>query len=577
MLQRMKIRTWILGIVAVLGCGYLLILAAVNYSASATHSRMSQISASLFPAALRIQAAEASFERMKKHYGDAVVLQDQKALADAEKDAAATASALDEAKRALNGTGELETQVEGLASQFDSIRSRDRQTYAAILSVTGGASDELMAQVGQLGKENASLSDGMSVCDKAIATAFQKELDTVDAYSLRTRLTGLAMLAFVVMICASAWWIIQSKVVKPLLGLAVRLKDIAQGEGDLTRRIELHGKNEIDEVGHWFNEFIGRIENIVIRVNVHAQTLGSAATELATTARETAAQARQQQEQTARISTSMNEMSQSVQEISETTQRGANDAHHAEESAVSGGRTVQSTVQAMEDLLKTTQQASARIEELGRSSDAIGKIVGVINEIAEQTNLLALNASIEAARAGEHGRGFAVVAGEVRRLAERTSAATKEIDVTVRGIQEGTRVAVDTMRASMQQVEGGVASANSAGQALTSIIDGSVSMQKIVTQIASAATEQSYSTQSVVNAMNEITSSVERTAASSQQSVDASEELSHLANDLAGLVGIFKVSAKEADGTPSALDDHASKKIPQWKPNGYGSVLNTAH
>ena len=552
MLQQMKIRTWILGIVAVLGAGYLLILAVVNFSATATHSRMSQISASLFPAALRMQEGEASFERMKKHYGDAVVLQDQKALADADKDAEATGTALSEVKQALNGVGDLGKQADGLLAQFSSLRSRDHDTYSAILGAKDGPSPDLMAQVGALGKENKALSDAMLDFDKVIATSFQKELETVDAYSLRTRLVGVAMLGFVVLVCAAGWWVTQSKVVAPLRDLAERLKDIAQGEGDLTRRIEVNGDNEIDEVGRWFNDFIGRIEDIVRRVSTHAQTLGSAATELAHTAQETASQAKQQQDQASRISITMNEMSTAVQEISQTTQRAAEDARHAEETAVSGGKTVQSTVHAIQGLLETNQQTSARIEELGRSSHAIGKIVGVINEIADQTNLLALNASIEAARAGEHGRGFAVVAGEVRRLAERTSAATKEIDATVRGIQGGTRDAVEAMRASTEQVESGVVSANSAGQALTSIIDGSVSVQKMVTQIAAAATEQSYSTQSVVNTMSEITASVERTASSSQQSVDASEELSHLASELAGLVGAFRVSEEAGNRKPPA-------------------------
>jgi len=570
MFRQLKIKTWILGIVAVLGVGYLIMLAVVNYSATATHSRMSQISASLFPSALRMQEAESAFERMKKHYGDAVVLQDTKSLTEADKDAEATAAALTEVKQSLGGMGDLEKQADALLDQFSSLRSRDRDTYAAILAAKDGPTEDLMAQVGALGKDNKSLSETMASFDKVIAGDFQKELDTVDAYSLRTRLTGLGMLGFVVFICGAAWWVIQSKVVLPLGALALRLRDIAQGEGDLTHRIEIHGNNKIDEVGVWFNDFIGRIEDIVRRVSVHAQTLGSAATELAHTAQETASQAKQQQEQSTRISVTMNEMSTAVNEISQTTQRAAEDARKAEESAVSGGQTVQTTVKAIQELLTANQQTSARIEDLGRSSDAIGKIVSVINEIADQTNLLALNASIEAARAGEHGRGFAVVAGEVRRLAERTSAATKEIDATVRGIQDGTHIAVEAMRSSMEQVKSGVASANSAGDALTSIISGSVSVQKMVTQIAAAATEQSYSTRTVVNTMGEITAIVERTASSSQQSVDASEELSHLANELSGLVGAFKVGDQPSDRTPvqPAYGKRASSAKPLNKWSG---------
>jgi methyl-accepting chemotaxis protein len=237
----------------------------------------------------------------------------------------------------------------------------------------------------------------------------------------------------------------------------------------------------------------------------------------------------------------MNEMSSAIQEISQTTQNAAVDARKAEESAHTGGQTVQTTVQTIGDLLKSNQETSSRIEELGQSSVAIGKIINVINDIAGQTNLLALNAAIEAARAGEHGRGFAVVAGEVRRLAERTSEATKEIDQTVRGIQQGTTEAVEAMRSSMSHVQSGVDSARSAGEALTSIIYGSESVQKMVTQIAAAATEQSYSTQSVSTNVNEIASIIARTAASSQQSVKACQQLSSLANELTGLVGAFKV------------------------------------
>ncbi|MGA2535696.1 MAG: methyl-accepting chemotaxis protein [Terracidiphilus sp.] len=537
----MRIKTRILSILAVLAGGYLVILAMMQLSSSVTHRRMSEISNSLFPAALRMQHADASFERMKKRYGDAVVLQDAASLKGAEADADATAGSLEDVKNALASLPELSQQAQNLVTQFSSIRSRDHDTYATLLAAKDAPSDDLMAQVGALGKENKAFSDNMGLVDKAIVAGFQTQLDVVDAWSLRSRVTGLAMLGFVLVVCAAAWWVIQSKVVLPLRSLAARLQDIAEGEGDLTRRIEVHGNNEIDEVGIWFNVFIKRIEQIVRLVAEHARTLGEAAAELAATAHETANHAAQQEQQAQRITTAMSEMSSAVQEISHTTQDAAEDARNAEESAHSGGRTVQTTVEAIGNLLTANQETSSRIEDLGRSSDAIGKIVNVINEIADQTNLLALNASIEAARAGEHGRGFAVVAGEVRRLAERTSSATKEIDLTVQAIQEGTKVAVEAMRSSMNHVQSGVDSARSAGEALTSIIRGSGSVQKMVTKIAAAATEQSYTTQSVSGNVNEIAAIIKQTAASSQHSVEACQQLSRLASELSGLVGNFIV------------------------------------
>jgi methyl-accepting chemotaxis protein len=418
----------------------------------------------------------------------------------------------------------------------------------------------------------------MGQFDKAISASFQTQLDAVDTWSVRSRTAGFIMLIFAVLSCAAAWWVVQSKVVLPLRILALRLQDIAEGEGDLTRRIEVNGNNEIDEVGKWFNVFIARIEEIVQRVIGHAQTLGTAATELALTAQETATQAKAQQEQASRIGVTMNEMSTAVGEISQTTQNAAVDARKAEESAHSGGQRVQATIEAIAEVLKANQQTSLRIEELGRSSDAIGKIVNVINGIAGQTNLLALNASIEAARAGEHGRGFAVVAGEVRQLAERTSMATKEIDQTVRNIQLGTAEAVEAMRASMAHVESGVDSARSAGQALDSIILGSESVQKMVTQIASAATEQSYSAQSVVASVNEIASIIARTAAGSEQSVEACEQLSSLANELAKLVGSFKVGQRPGDRNTSQLPGTVRAKASSTRPRqGFSQPVSAVH
>ena len=293
MFGQMKIKTRILGILAVLAGGYLLLLAMVQLSATSTHSRMSQIFTSLFPAALKMQEAEAAFERMKKHYGDAVVLQDTKSLDGGAKDAEAVAAALEQVKTVLASSPELGKQADNLLAQFASIRSRDHDTYAAILAAKDGPSDTLMAQVGALGKDNKTLTDDMVVFDKAISASFQTQLDAVDAWSVRSRVTGLIMLAFAILVCGAAWWIVQSKVVLPLGALALRLQDIAEGEGDLTRRIDVQGHNEIDEVGIWFNVFIGRIEEIVRRVAEHAGTLGSAATELAASARETATQASQ--------------------------------------------------------------------------------------------------------------------------------------------------------------------------------------------------------------------------------------------------------------------------------------------
>lgn len=542
MFGQMMIKTRILAILGVMAVGYLLLVAMVQFTASTTHARMGKLSTALFPAALKMQDAESAFERMKKHYGDAVVLQDASSLTNAEKDADAASAALTEVKAALAPLPELSHTADSLLAEFQALHAAEHDTYNAMLNSTAGPSDDLMGKVGELGKKNKALADEMGEFDKSISSDFQSQLDAVDASSLRSRVVGIIMFMIAIASCAIAWWVVQHNVVAPLEELSIRLCDIAQGEGDLTKRVHVNGSNEIDRVGICFNVFIERIEGIVRRVAQDARTLQEAAADLERGARATASQAQQQQQQAERITMTMNEMSSAVQEISRTTQTAALDARQAEESAHAGGETVHTTVETIGALLMSNEETSTKIEELGRSSDAIGRIISVIDEIAGQTNLLALNASIEAARAGEHGRGFAVVAGEVRRLAERTSTATKEIDETVRAIQMGTTDAVAAMRSSMAHVQNGVESARSAGVALTSIIEGSESVQKMVTQIAAAATEQSYSTQQVSTSVNEIAAIIQETAGNATQAVEGCQRLSTLATDLTGLMSSFKVS-----------------------------------
>jgi methyl-accepting chemotaxis protein len=181
------------------------------------------------------------------------------------------------------------------------------------------------------------------------------------------------------------------------------------------------------------------------------------------------------------------------------------------------------------------------VQELGVSSDQIGEIIGVIDEIADQTNLLALNAAIEAARAGEQGRGFAVVADEVRKLAERTTKATKEIATMIKNIQVETRSAVEAMQAGTKQVEEGVESTTQAGTSLKEIIQVSEQVGEMITHIATAATQQSTATEQVNVNVENISKISQESAAGAQQSAKACHDLSGLALDLQNLVGQFKL------------------------------------
>jgi methyl-accepting chemotaxis protein len=543
-----SIRTRILAILGMMGLSYLLLLAMMQFTAGATRHHMDRMSSTLFPATLQLQKAETSFDQLEKRYKEAVLLEEPAALSSADKDADAVVESLSSLRTTVAESPDLAVRADDISAQFSSIQSRSHATYAALLASKDNVTDDLQARVTELAADNQRLAATMQDLNKSIADQGRAEFNATDVWLNRSRIAGGVMLVIGLTGFAVTLWMLQYNVILPLDGLARRMRDIAEGDGDLTVRVEVQGHDELDEVGRWFNVFIERIEQIVLRVTKNARALNEAASGLAGIAHETASQSAMQRDQAMHITASMGAISTAVHEISETTQNAARDARKAEENAHAGGGTIQSTVASIQQMLVANQSTATKIGELGQSSDAISTIIGVIEEIANQTSLLALNASIESARAGEHGRGFAVVAAEVRRLAERTSRATGEVDQMVRDIQAGTAEVVEAMRSSMQMVESGVGSARSAGEALASIIQGSEAVQKMVTQIATASTQQSYATQSVNTNLNEISSIIERTTNSSARSVVACDRLSSLAADLNELVGSFKVRDEQLYG-----------------------------
>jgi methyl-accepting chemotaxis protein len=581
MFQSMKIKTRILGILGILATGYLILLVMVQISASITHQRMSQISASLFPAALRMQEAEAAFERMKKHYGDAVVLQDAAAITGAEKDAEEVTGALDAVRTSLAAISDLQSSASNLSAEFAALRSRDHDTYGAVLASKGGPTDDMMAQIGILGKDNKTLTDAMSAFDKAIAADFQRELDSVDAWSLRSKFTGLVMLVFAILSCASAWWVVQFKVVVPLRSLSLRIQDIAEGDGDLTRRVEVTGRNEIDEVGLWFNTFLDKLQDVMRQVKSSTQQLTEASSQLAASASGMAEGADAQQGQTSMVASAMHEMAATVTEVARNSSDAASMTRKASEDARDGGREVEQTVVMMRAVTDSVNQVAKQIAELGNRSNQVGQIVDVIDEIAGRTNLLALNAAIEAARAGEQGRGFAVVAGEVRNLAERTTNATKEIAAMIGRIQQETKAAVLAIDGGTSQVQKGVAATGEAGERLQKIISGAQDAAGMVNLIAAAAAEQTSATHEINRSINEIARISNETAHGARQSAKACEALNGLASNLNSLISRFRVGEDEepmehssnwAGSILRAGESTSSNQIPLQRSSGMQAI-----
>jgi methyl-accepting chemotaxis protein len=322
--------------------------------------------------------------------------------------------------------------------------------------------------------------------------------------------------------------------------IAGRIEEVAQG--DLSGKPLVHGaQDEIGATVNDINRMQASLREMIQAVFGSVSRVASAAVELSASSEELSQNAHAQKSQSEQIVAAMHEMGAAIAEVSGNASRAALSATEARQQANQGGETVGQAVSAMEHLTITSRITSEQIEGLAKSSDEIGKILSVIGEIAGQTNLLALNAAIEAARAGEQGRGFAVVAGEVRRLAERTGTATREIDGMITGIQSEAQKAVGSIRAEIVHVNESAESAARAGNSINGIIHSSETVSQMIEQIATASHQQSSATEEVNRNLNEIAQLIERSTGGAQDSAKACADLALLASEMQDLVARFRL------------------------------------
>jgi methyl-accepting chemotaxis protein len=316
--------------------------------------------------------------------------------------------------------------------------------------------------------------------------------------------------------------------------------------------VEVTTKDELGQAGLALNIMKANLSRLVGSITFSAEQLAGATEEIAQGARHSSESAHSEAEEALQTASAMQEMSATVREVAVHAQEASAASSQSADAARQGGKVAEQTLGMMNSIAASTSNAADRILELGRSSEKIGDIIGVITDIAGQTNLLALNAAIEAARAGEQGRGFAVVAGEVRRLAERTAAATQEIASMIQTIQSETRVAVEAIEKGNREVKLGVEKTSETGRVLTDIIQMSEQVGGMVAQIATAASQQQSATDQINSSVSRISSITQQSSANADQTAGACGNLSELASELHRLVGEFCVSGPESPAGPAA-------------------------
>ena len=397
--------------------------------------------------------------------------------------------------------------------------------------------------------------------DKLVSEKMAKaQADTV-ASAQRTEFITVAVCIIGVLVAAVLSWFIIKSITLPIVHIGDAASRVAGG--DFTRDLDVTTDDELGRLAASFNEMQGALRDTIKKIAETSAHVASASAQLSATAEQIARGASDQDSQAAQVATAMDEMSATVMEVARNSAQAADSSKEAASTANDGGGIVERTVNSMEKIAKTSEDTSRIINALGQSSDKIGEIVAVINDIADQTNLLALNAAIEAARAGEQGRGFAVVADEVRKLAERTTKATKEIASMIRTIQDDTTGAVSAMDEGGKDVTEGVALAREAGTALENIVGKVTTVTEMVQRIAAAAEEQSTASEQISGNVEAIANVVKQNASAAQESSTSAQELANLAQELQALVSRFDIG-----------DEASGRRAKGDKPSFGGNVIN---
>ena len=323
-----------------------------------------------------------------------------------------------------------------------------------------------------------------------------------------------------------------------IMRLLDELADLA--DGDLTTTATVT-EDFTGAIADSINYTIDQLRILVSQINDTAVNVSTAAQETQSTALHLAEASEHQAQEIAGASAAVNEMAVTIDQVSANAAESAAVAERSVSIANKGAEVVQNTIQGMDNIREQIQETSKRIKRLGESSQEIGDIVSLINDIADQTNILALNAAIQASMAGEAGRGFAVVADEVQRLAERSSAATKQIEALVKTIQTDTNEAVSSMEQTTAEVVRGARLAQDAGVALEEIENVSTSLAELIQNISNAARQQASSAGHISNTMNVIQEITSQTSAGTNATAQSIGHLAEMAIDLRNSVAGFKL------------------------------------
>ena len=368
-------------------------------------------------------------------------------------------------------------------------------------------------------------------------------VDKDKAFSMLSQFRYSAIIATViaVAIIIALLGVLIRVLIQPLHIMTRAMEGIADGEGDLTKRLTIQNRDEFGMLGTAFNRFVERIHGSIREVSSATEQVNEVALRVVTASNSSIHNSDQQASRTSSVAAAINQLAAAAQEIARNAAQASNQASDARSLAEDGQQVVDRSIVAMNQLSSMLSASSRNIESLNSKTVNIGQILEVITSISQQTNLLALNAAIEAARAGEAGRGFAVVADEVRNLAHRTQESAQQVQTMIEELQVGARESVSTMSDSQRHSQDSVDIANLAGERLCSVTQRIGEIDGMNQSVATATEEQTAVVESINVDITEINTLNQEGVENLQSTLRACSDLEQQAARLKQLVGSFRI------------------------------------
>lgn len=408
--------------------------------------------------------------------------------------------------------------------------------------VDNGNTKEAEALLGSTVSDDfQSLRDLYDIASQELDSQANVEVNEFSEETSKMQLYMLIFVAFIIILTGALSYVVPKVLVSSVNDLTRRIKEISEGDGDLTQRINSKRTDELGKLASAFDDFVAKLQTLISEISSSSTSLENNAVQLTNTHENAQRVSNEQTRSIEQIAAAVNEFSVSIREVAERTLSTANETDHTAELTTQGMKIIDNSVDEINQLANSIKKANQVIEQLASESNNIATVLEVIRNIAEQTNLLALNAAIEAARAGEQGRGFAVVADEVRSLASKTQKSTEEIQNMIDKLQSGVKDAVSSILDGSNRVEKNVELSLNIQQMFESIQSSATIVSDMATQIATATEQQS-------SVSEELSTNLEHLNEQNRVSQGLSNEINEVAkrvgssvNKLSKDVGQFKV------------------------------------